>query len=170
MLRRLRMGSVVKCVATYQRPFWREAGDSGWVLADDAVVQEAYDLTSADGAPALVAFSYGDRAIATGNLTPARRQQTVLEALARFFGDAAREPTGYLELDWRSEPWTQGGWHALVPPGWMLAGFDQLREPFGRIHWAGTETASRFHGYVEGALRSGERAAREILVRAASPR
>jgi monoamine oxidase len=56
------MGAVVKCISTYVRLFWRDADNSGWLLADDDFVQEAFDLTSADGRPALVAFSYGTSA------------------------------------------------------------------------------------------------------------
>jgi monoamine oxidase len=38
-----------------------------------------------------------------------------------------------------------------------------LRKRFGRVHWAGTETAGYWNGYMDGAVRSGERAAREVL-------
>ena len=38
-----------------------------------------------------------------------------------------------------------------------------IREPVGRIHWAGTETSTYWNGYMDGAVRSGERAAAEVL-------
>ena len=47
----------------------------------------------------------------------------------------------------------------------QLAAWDDLmalREPVGRLHWAGTETATEYAGYMEGAVESGERVAREV--------
>ena len=49
-----------------------------------------------------------------------------------------------------------------MPPGRLERLRTALREPVGRIHWAGTETSEVWNGYMDGAVRSGERAAREV--------
>ena len=93
----------------------------------------------------------------------ARRRQLVLEAFAERFGPAALEATAYLDRDWSAEAHSAGCYAAIVPPGlWTTFGHCG-RRPEGRVHWAGTETATHFSGYIEGALRSGERAAREVI-------
>ena len=87
----------------------------------------------------------------------------MIEVLVRAFGDDARHPTSYVDRDWSAEPWTRGCSGAHFPPGaWTQLG-PALREPVGRLHWAGTETATRWMGYVDGAIESGHRAAREVL-------
>jgi monoamine oxidase len=45
----------------------------------------------------------------------------------------------------------------------VTGGFDQVRVPVGRIHFAGTETSTYWTGYMDGAVRAGERAAREVV-------
>jgi monoamine oxidase len=52
---------------------------------------------------------------------------------------------------------------AHMPPGVLTQFGRALRAPVGRIHWAGTETATVSHGTIDGAIRSGERAAAEVL-------
>jgi monoamine oxidase len=100
---------------------------------------------------------------AVGRMDPAERRKTFLKALTERFGPKAAEPIHYIEADWGKEAWTQGGMIGHFPPG-VLTGFGPtLRAPVGRIHWACTETATRWHGQIEGAIRSGERAAEEVL-------
>jgi monoamine oxidase len=86
-----------------------------------------------------------------------------LSELVKRFGAAAGEPTGYLETDWSAEEWSQGGMISHFAPGVLTTYGAALREPAGRIHWAGAERATEMHGLIEGAVRSGERAAREAL-------
>jgi monoamine oxidase len=97
-------------------------------------------------------------------LLPAeQRRQEVLRSVARFVGPRALEPAAFLERDWNAEEWTRGCYGAHLPPGaWTQVG-QALREPIGRIYWAGTETAVRWCGYIDGAISSGERAAQEVL-------
>jgi monoamine oxidase len=83
--------------------------------------------------------------------------------LVKRFGPKAANPVHFLEIDWAAEEWSRGDMFAHYAPG-VLTGFGRvLREPCGRIHWAGTETATHWHGSIEGAIRSGERAAEEVL-------
>jgi monoamine oxidase len=68
-----------------------------------------------------------------------------------------------VDNDWPSEPWTRGCYGANMGPGVLTTLGPALRAPVGRIHWAGTETSPVWSGYIEGAIRSGERAAAEVL-------
>ncbi len=168
LLQKMPMGSVIKCLVRYDAPFWREDGLCGQAAALDSPVTITFDNTPPDeGAPGvLVAFLEGDHARRASELSPSAREQVVVDALARFFGPRARSHTGYAELDWAAEEWTRGCYGAHLAPGVWSSFGDLLREPWGRIHWAGTETAAVWNGYMDGAVRSGERAANEILAAA----
>jgi monoamine oxidase len=87
----------------------------------------------------------------------------VLNNFATYFGQAALKPRAYYEMNWSTEEWTRGCYTGYTPPGVLLDYGPALREPVGRIHWAGTETATIWAGYMDGAVRSGQRAAKEAL-------
>jgi monoamine oxidase len=93
------------------------------------------------------------------------RRKLVLDALTTRFGPRAASPSEYIETLWWKEPWTRGCSMAHLPPGLLTRYGPLLRQPFGRVHWAGTETSTTSHGAIDGAVRSGERAAAEILDR-----
>lgn len=161
-LDRARFGRLIKCVAVYEKPFWREAGLSGEALSDLGPASLTFDNSPPDGRPGiLLGFVGGGDAPAHARLIQAERRHAVLGCFARLFGDAALDPRLYLEQDWAAEPWSGGGPTFLMPPGaWTEAG-TALREPHGAVHWAGSETAGRWAGFMDGAVRSGERAAAE---------
>ncbi|MFO0658435.1 MAG: FAD-dependent oxidoreductase [Polyangiaceae bacterium] len=160
---RMSMGATVKCLAMYDRAFWREDGFSGEIVTDGDVCV-SFDNTSHDGAqPCLVAFVVGEAARRWSSRSEKERREVVLGAFARAFGDKARNPTIYLEQDWSTERWTGGCPVGILGTGGLTSTAAALRIPTGRIHWAGTETAVKWMGYMEGAIGSGERAAREVL-------
>jgi monoamine oxidase len=88
----------------------------------------------------------------------------VLASLVRFFGPEAADCIGYDDNDWLVEPYTHG-YVGSMGPGVMTRFGAALREPCGRIHWASSETAEEWAGYIEGGMRSGIRAAREVQLR-----
>ena len=160
------MGATTKVVATYDKAFWREHGHSGEVIAHEGPIAVVFDNTSHDGAqPALVAFIVGERARVHARLPEAERRRLVLEALGRWFGNAAREPLELVEQCWADEPWSGGCPVGVAAPGLYARLGAALREPAGRVHFAGTETARVWNGYLEGAIEAGERAAGEALAR-----
>jgi monoamine oxidase len=164
LLQRLPMGAVIKCHAVYERPFWRDDGLSGQVTTDIGPVKVVFDNSPPSGAPGvLLAFVEGAEARAMSGIDPMERRRAVLDALARFFGAGAREPLEYVERDWSAEEWTRGCYAALFTPGAWTQHGPALRKAVGRLHWAGTETATVWCGYMDGAIQSGERAAHEIL-------
>lgn len=163
LTQRMPMGSVIKCVAVYERPFWRDRGLSGEAVCDRDPVRIAFDDSPEDGGHgAIVAFLLADAARRAGAAPPEARRREVLAALARFFGEEAARPVEYVEKDWSAEPWSRGCYAGVMPPGVLTEYGAALREPVGRVHWAGTETAVRWMGYMDGALESGERVAQEI--------
>jgi monoamine oxidase len=157
-------GSVIKCEAVYERPFWRDAGLTGQAVSDALPVRVTFDNTPPGGSPGvLLGFIEGEAARAWGPRSLADRRQAVLENFATYFGKAALEPTAYYEKNWSNDGWTRGCYTGFMGPGTLLDFGPALRAPAGRIHWAGTETSTIWAGYMDGAVRSGQRAAAEVL-------
>lgn len=164
LLQRMPQGQIIKVNAIYDEPFWRKDGLKGLGWSPERPVSIAVDNSPPDGSPGiLAAFVKGDHARRLGRMEPDARRKLVLDCLVEYHGPRAGTPDAYFELDWSAEPWTRGCYGAHFPPGvWTQYG-PVLREPVGSIHWAGTETSPVWNGYMEGAIRSGERAAREVL-------
>lgn len=170
LTQRMPQGSVIKCHAVYDEPFWRAEGLSGQVTSEQGPVKVAFDNSPPDGAPGvLLGFLEGDQARDLGTVAPDRRRAEVLACFARWFGPRAAHPVRYLEQDWSQEEFTRGCYAGYLPTGaWTRYG-RALRAPIGRLHWAGTETATVWNGYFDGAIGSGERAASEVLGGLRSP-
>jgi monoamine oxidase len=164
LTQRVPAGSVSKCYAVYERPFWRDEGLNGQSISDVGPVKLTFDNSPPSGSPGiLLGFTEGDDARRMAALTPAQRRAAVLRCFVRAFGPRAAEPREYLERDWAAEEYTRGCYGAHFTPGtWTVYG-PALREPVGAIHWAGAETATAWNGYMEGAVRSADRAASEVL-------
>jgi monoamine oxidase len=163
---RMPMGSVIKYIALYERPFWRKAGFSGEAFSDTGVTVTTFDDSSPDGSrPALVSFSDGDVARVWSTRSADERKKAVLAEFVRFFGPQAANPVEFVEKNWCDDPWSRGCYVGVMAPGTMTALGRALRAPCGRIHWAGTETATKWMGYIDGAIESGERVAEEIFTR-----
>jgi monoamine oxidase len=164
LAQRMPMGAIIKVAVAYAEPFWRTRGYSGQVATDDDVLGIVMDDVQDDGPPVLLCFIEGSHALALSGAGKAARREKVIAALVRFFGPEAAEPLAYDDNDWMLEPWTHG-YVGTMPPGVMTRYGHALREPCGRIHWASSETSTEWAGYIEGALRSGIRAAHEVAAR-----
>ncbi len=161
---RMPMGAIIKVVVAYKDAFWRKNGFSGQVATDDDTLGIVMDDVQDTGPPILLCFIDGPHAIALSAAGKESRQQKVIASLVRFFGPEAADPLAYDDNDWTKEAWTHG-YVGHMPPGTMTTFGSALRAPCGRIHWAGTETATEWAGCIEGAVRAGARAAQEILLR-----
>jgi monoamine oxidase len=161
---RMPMGAVIKCHAVYDTSFWRDAGLNGRTESDRGPCKITCDNSSPDADTGiLTGFILGSDAREWGRRKPEERERAVLESFARSFGEEALGPLAYAETDWGAEIYSRGGYTGVPVPGMLLDHGPALAEPLGRIYWAGAETASEWNGYMDGAVESGERAAREVL-------
>ncbi|MCW2985099.1 MAG: FAD-dependent oxidoreductase [Conexibacter sp.] len=167
LLKAMVPGSLTKVEAVYPTPFWRESGLSGQGVADAGLARVPYDNSPPDGSVG-VFFSFigGKRHREWAALSPADRRARVLDDFVRFTADErARTPDEFLEKDWTTEKWTRGCPVGHFAPGVLARHGAYLRAPSGRVHFAGTETSDYWLGYMDGAVRAGERAAREVGAR-----
>ena len=165
LIQRMPMGAVWKCYAIYDRPFWRDKGLNGLAATPDGHVTVTFDNSPEDGSQGiLMGFVLGNQASQFAQLSDEDRKRSALHAFATFFGSEALNPVRYLDHSFINEEWSRGCYAGVPGPGlWTTLG-PALRRPVGRIHWAGTETSDIWNGYIDGAVRSGERVARELLL------
>ncbi len=162
---RLLHGAQIKACAVFDRPFWRETGLSGYVLSDSGPVQNVWDNTPASGMPGvLLCFIKGNAAANLNDTSDEILSKKIADNLVTYFGPNAAEPREILLKRWHQERWIMGCPGSIAPPGLLTAQGRALREPVGRIHWSGTETAKYWQGFMDGAISSGNRAATEVAV------
>ncbi|MDF0529647.1 NAD(P)/FAD-dependent oxidoreductase [Tsukamurella sp. 8F] len=160
-LRAARPGTVLKYHLAYDEPFWRAAGLSGKTISNDALVNATFDFSTGDQG-VLAAFVVGGRARRLLAENPQARLDAVLADLAERFGPAVRRPVDAAIHVWNEDPWSPGCFAGFQPPGSWTSSRSCPSRAHGRVHFAGTETATRFHGAMEGAVSSGRRAAAEV--------
>lgn len=159
-------GSVIKVNVAYETPFWREDGLNGMVMSLDDTFNVVLDNSPYDAScGVLVGFLEGRHARAAADLTAEQRRELILADLVKYFGERAADPLDLIELDWNAEEFTRGCYGGRLAAGvWTNYG-KAVAAPVGRIHWAGAETSDVWNGYMDGAVRSGYRAAAAILDR-----
>ena len=165
LLRAVEMGKLMKCDAVYKTPFWRKDGLNGFGINDSGAARAVFDNTPHDGGPACCWRSW---AAHLAHLRPADAGQAPrgrARGLRRDVRGEALHPIEYTEHDWTKERWTRGGPTAIHRAGHPGAVRPRDPRPFGHVHWAGTETSTYWTGYMDGAVRSGERAAVEVVER-----
>lgn len=164
LTQRVPMGTVIKVQCVYPKPFWRDAGLNGQATSDTGPVKLTFDNSPPDASVGvMMGFIEGADGRAALTQTVAQRRQGVIESFVRYYGAQAANPLEYIEQSWSEEEFSRGCYAGYFPPGVWLDYGAVLRAPIGRLHWAGTETAEVWNGYFDGALRSGQRAASEVL-------
>ena len=164
LLQCLPAGATWKFALVYDDAFWRSDGLSGESIACGSPLAISIDACGATTPPGILnTFATGPDARALGRLDPEERRRLVIEQMTARFGPKAAQVRDYVEQDFTAEEWTRGCFMAHYAPGIMTKLGHLLREPVGRIHWAGTETSAVMNGFIDGAVRSGERAAQEVL-------
>jgi monoamine oxidase len=162
-----RMGACIKFHAVYDRPFWRAANLNGTILSADDAVCLTYDNSPRTGtAGAIVGFVLADQARRLSSMTLSEQENEILSCLGRFLGGSARQPEAFVVQDWSKEEWTRGAFAAHYPIGLLTQVGSALQSPYGRVHWAGTDTSPEWWGYMEGAVRSATRVVAELATRA----
>ncbi len=159
------MGTVLKCHAVYPTPFWRDSGLNGASTCLDEVVELSVDNSVPGSARGiLTSLIHADRAKQLLRLSPEARKQTLLAGYTHLFGEQAATPLVYHDYSFSDNPWVGGAYSGFFKPGIFSKYGAHHAKACGHIHWAGTETALQFRGFMEGAVLSGERVARELLV------
>jgi monoamine oxidase len=164
LMKRFVQGHLIKWEAVYDTPFWRADGLAGQAVSDSGLATTTFDNSPPAGTPGvLFGFMGGSNATRAAALSVSARRQAVLSDFVNYYGPQAANPKTYFEMDWKREAWSRGcpvghtGTNVLHKYG------PALRRPFRRIHWAGSELAEYWLGYMDGAVRSGEAAAKEVL-------
>jgi len=164
LTQRMPMGTVAKCMAVYDEPFWRGEGLTGEGTSDRGPVKVTFDNSPPDGSPGvLLGFLEGRHARELGRVGAEERRAAVLDCFGRLFGPRAARPDDYVERLWAEEEWTRGCYGCHMPAGAWTSYGPALRPPIGPLHWAGSEYATVWNGYMDGAVSSGEHAASEVL-------
>jgi monoamine oxidase len=157
-------GTMTKVACVYDRPFWRDDGLTGQVLYDKGPLAATFDDSPEDGSKGVVfGFVAGDQARDFAKLSKRQRREAIIANLVEFFGAQAAAPEQYIETMWKRETWSRGCPVGIPGLGQISARGAELARPVRRIHWAGTETSNYWAGYMDGAVRSGERAAIEVI-------
>lgn len=164
LVNRFPQGTLLKAGVIYPTPFWRGQGLTGQALSLNGPINATFDDSPPDGSPGVVfGFIGGDDARAFRKMPLSARRAAVVNNMVQFFGSQAASPVRYFETDWPGERWSRGGPVGILGPGTLTMYGDAIRKPVNRIHWAGTETSAYWNGYMDGAVRSGERAASEVI-------
>jgi monoamine oxidase len=165
LMQRIPQGTLRKFEAIYDKPFWRDKGLSGQCISNNGPVKVTFDASPKDGSPGVVlGFIGGSEARKWTPRSPEERRKAVLDQFQIFFDDtAAQNPTAVYEKDWAADSWARGCPVGVLPAGTLIDFGPAMTAPVGKIHWAGTETSDYWCGYMDGAIRSGERAASEVL-------
>jgi monoamine oxidase len=167
LTQRMAMGTIAKIACVYDTPWWRTSKErlSGASYSQGRLVGATADsgLPGDEGPGILTSFLRGHMLFDWIRLPLESRKEWVIHDLADLFGEDARNPADYVEALWPQEQLTGGAYNGYLPPGGWTSFGSTLREPFGRISWAGTETATEWYGYFDGAATAGERAAEEVL-------
>ena len=164
LTQRLPAGSVIKLYAVYPEPFWRAQGLTGQAASDQGPIKITFDNSPPSGTPGvLMGFMEANDGRAAARLSLEERRAAAVDCFVRYFGSRAGEPIEYIERDWMAEEFSRGCYGAHFTPGvWGDFGA-ALTEPVGLVHWAGAECSPVWNGYMEGAVRSGEQTAHDVL-------
>jgi monoamine oxidase len=156
-------GTLMKFEAVYDQPFWRSKGLNGQAVSENGPVKVTFDASPSDNNPGiLMGFIGGHDARVWEDRSPTDLRDAALQNLANYFGNEALGPRQVVTFNWSTEVWNRGCPVAVLGPGTLIDFGHALRAPVDRIHWAGTETSTFWNGYMDGAVRSGERAASEV--------
>ncbi|WP_211258694.1 flavin monoamine oxidase family protein [Spirillospora albida] len=163
LMQRYPMGSIAKFVAVYDTPFWRADGLTGQSVADSGAIDATFDNSPSDGSRGILMGFINQTNIRRLDGAPEDQVRAAgLDSFVKLFGAKAANPVRTAMMRWDNETWSGGGPVGIAPPGVLLDYGSALRQPCGPIHWAGTETSDYWTGYMDGAVRSGERVAREV--------
>ncbi|CAF3521272.1 unnamed protein product [Rotaria socialis] len=172
---RMYMGSIIKTITVFERPYWKENGFSGIILDTsrvslNPVIYTFDDSCDEDKFYAIMGFIVADSSREWAKKTRDERRQAVCEQYARAFqcNDMLTGCRDYIEQDWSAEKFSGGCYTDIMPKELLSSLREQLHTPCGdngQLMFAGTELATRFAGYMDGAVQSGEKAAYDVITK-----
>ena len=179
-----RLGYFAKVILVYSKAWWTEAGLAGLAHSFNTTPtngENTKEVPNGTGPVTLIRdTSYPDSGVYSltcfllanagrewSELPVAQRRSDVLAQVADMYSDVDREliyaPVEVFEQEWSKEEWSKGCPCPVTAPGVMSTVGHAIRESFGNLHFVGTETSVVWKGYMEGAVRSGERGAQEVI-------
>ncbi|MFG2000609.1 flavin monoamine oxidase family protein [Spirillospora sp. NPDC048911] len=163
LMQRYPMGSVAKFVAIYDTPFWRADGLTGQAVSDTGPIDATFDNSPPDASRGiLMGFVSQSNMRKLDTASSADFAKACLGSFVKYFGTKAANPKRTAFQRWDNELWSGGGPVGVAASGVLTEFGEALAKPTGLIHWAGTETSDYWTGYMDGAVRSGERVAKEV--------
>ena len=167
------MGTTIKIHLFYKERFWRvdKKLNGNATIFDGDSISQTYDCTAPGGTPCLQAFYVGEVGRRVAMWDPAAREKDAKATIGKIFGnpEKANDSIGYSEFIWENHPWIGGAPTGTCAPGTLTCYGNAVRTATGRIHFASTETAHDWTGYMDGAIRAGHRAASEVLKELGKP-
>jgi monoamine oxidase len=163
LVQRFPQGCAIKVHGVYDEPWWRDDGLTGEAITDFEPIRVTEDVTLPHGAGLLEGFITAGAARRWTLKSHRERRRAVIENFVALYGPKAARPRQYVERVWSDEIYTRGCFYGVLSPGVLLDYGEAIRRPVGRIHWAGTETATAWSASIEGAVRSGEAAAADVV-------
>ncbi|MDA0267626.1 MAG: flavin monoamine oxidase family protein [Cyanobacteria bacterium] len=165
----LNYGSHVKVINQFEHRLWQtEQGLSGLTITDLPIGFVSEATSSQPGTAgiltAYVAGQYGRELTAMAAID---RRETVLAQLKQIYPGLQTQVGTTTDVVWPQDPWV-GGSYSAYGPGQLTAFWPAFQQPYGRLLFAGEHT-DRYIGYMEGAVRSGQRASRWLGRRGSTP-
>jgi len=155
-------GAVTKVLIEYRKRFWDDRGWNGRLVTDAPIVYTWHATSHLENDRGiLTAYTGGGPGAKLAALSDEERIQCAVAEIERVFHGSSDLVECTATIAWPNEPYTRGSYAALAP-GQVTAHWKTLFEPAGRLFFAG-EHASAIQGFMEGAVESGQRAARTIL-------
>lgn len=160
-------GYITKVFVAYTQPWWREHGLCGLTQSLSGLIGVTRDTSDdARGLYSLLGFVSGDPGRAWSGLAPAERKEAVFEHFRSVFASLVAKvpkPVDYIEQIWWNEEFSQGCPCPAMPPGLLSEVGNEMGKRHGNVHLVGTEMSDVWRGYMEGAVRSGEQGAEEVI-------
>ncbi|HEX6387943.1 MAG TPA: FAD-dependent oxidoreductase [Solirubrobacteraceae bacterium] len=163
LYQRMPFGSIGKGIAIYDEPWWRKKGLTGQATADVGPMKATFDLTPPSGKPGvLMGFVDARDAREFSTWSRAERRARCVEQFVTYFGEEARNPKEFLDVLFDEEVWHRGCPVCFTAPGVLTAYGEQIHRRDGARHFATTETATVWAGYMDGAVQAGQDVAETI--------
>jgi monoamine oxidase len=155
-------GAVTKVLIEYRKRFWKEHGWNGRLSTDQHIVMTWEATSHIDHEHGiLTAYTGGDPGRKLSALSDEERIKLAVSVIEKIFPGSSALIENTATIAWINEPFTRGSYMALSP-GQVTAHWQTLFAPAGRLFFAG-EHATLYQGFMEGAVESGQRAAKNII-------